>query len=120
MRRRAKVDANQSEIVDALRKTGATVQSLATVGSGVPDLLVGRGGQTYLLEVKDGRRVPSERRLTEDERGWHSTWRGFPVSVVNSTEEALKAVGVVTSCSGCDDPTCRSQWVSRDANGAPV
>jgi len=40
MRRTAKVDANHREIVDALRRIGAGVQSLAGVGNGVPDLLV--------------------------------------------------------------------------------
>jgi hypothetical protein len=41
MRRAAKIDANQPQIVEALRKAGATVHSLAAVGNGIPDLLVG-------------------------------------------------------------------------------
>lgn len=41
MRRAARTDANQTAIVEALRKCGASVQSLAAVGKGVPDLLVG-------------------------------------------------------------------------------
>lgn len=95
MRRNAKVDANQPEIVAALRKVGATVQSLAAVGDGVPDLLVGFRNANHLLEVKDGQRVPSERLLTADQLGWHAKWIG-PVSIVYSVEDALRAIGATT------------------------
>lgn len=44
MRRAPRTDANQAEIVAALRTRGALVQSLAGVGAGVPDLLVGWRG----------------------------------------------------------------------------
>ena len=93
MRDRAKVDANHSDIVTALRAVGASVQSLASVGKGVPDLLVGFRDATYLLEVKDGAKVPSKRRLTPDEAEWISAWRGDYVRVVNSVDEALVAIG---------------------------
>jgi hypothetical protein len=89
----AQVDANQKAIVDALRSIGATVQSLAAVGKGVPDLLVGFRGNMFLLEVKDGRKPPSAQRLTALQVSWHSTWRGPPVSVVRNVTEALRAVG---------------------------
>lgn len=36
-RRKARVDANQSEVVAALRAVGATVQHLHMVGGGCPD-----------------------------------------------------------------------------------
>ena len=86
--RAAKIDANQREIVEALRAAGATVQSLATVGDGCPDLLVGRQGRNLLLEVKDGSKPPSRRRLTVDEHNWHRHWRG-QVDVVETAAEAL-------------------------------
>jgi hypothetical protein len=95
MRRAAKVDANQEQIVEALRTAGATVQTLAAVGKGVPDLLVGFQGKTLLLEVKDGRRPPSERRLTEDQLKWHGAWRGGPVAIVDGVDAALRALGVL-------------------------
>ena len=94
MRRAAKVDANQAEIAAALRTVGATVQSLAAVGNGVPDLLVGFRRATYLLEVKDGKKPPSDRELTPDQVAWHLKWNGGPCVVVNSVGEALAAVGV--------------------------
>ena len=95
MRRAAKVDANQTQVVEALRAAGATVQSLAAVGQGVPDLLVGFRGQTVLLEVKNGRAPPSERRLTEDQLKWHGEWRGGPLAVVDGPDAALRVLGVI-------------------------
>jgi hypothetical protein len=94
MRRAAKVDANQAEIVAALRRCGATVQHLHTVGQGCPDLLVGRGGVTFLLEVKDGAKPPSRRALTPQEAAWIEGWRGRPVAVVESVDDALAVLGV--------------------------
>ena len=40
MRRAARVDDNQGQIVDALRRVGCSVWSLAGVGKGFPDLAV--------------------------------------------------------------------------------
>lgn len=95
MRRAAQVDANHRDIVDALRDVGCSVESLAGVGDGVPDLLVGFCKQTFLLEVKDGTKKPSAQKLRESQVDWHAEWKGRPVIVVRSVAEALKAVGVV-------------------------
>lgn len=92
MRRAAKIDANHSAIVQALRAIGASVQPLHTVGSGVPDLLVGYRGVNRLLEVKDGAKPPSARALTPDQREWIAAWRGGQVWVVHSVEQAISAV----------------------------
>ena len=87
-RLRPKVDANQSEIVDALRAAGASVCSLAGMAHGCPDLLVGWRGKNLLMEVKDSRKPPSARKLTPDQLAWHSLWMGS-VHVVSSVEDAL-------------------------------
>jgi hypothetical protein len=97
MRRAAKVDSNQPAIVDALRACGATVQPLHTVGAGVPDLLVGYRGKTALVEVKDGARPPSERRLTDDQLTWHGNWRGGTLAVVCDVESALRVLKTMES-----------------------
>ena len=92
MRRAARTDANQSEIVMALKAIiGVRVQSLAAIGSGCPDLLVGYRGRNYLLEVKDGAKVPSARLLTRAEIEWHIAWPG-QVAVVESAEQAVAIV----------------------------
>ena len=49
------MDRNHVEIVKALRDYGAFVVSLASVGKGVPDLLIGYKRHTILMEVKFGR-----------------------------------------------------------------
>jgi Holliday junction resolvase len=89
MRKAAKIDANQTEVVNALRAIGASVQSLAATGKGCPDLLVGYRGINYLMEVKDGDKVLSKQKLTIDQEHWHSLWLGS-VHVVKSVDEALK------------------------------
>lgn len=91
MRRAARVDGNHKDIVEALQKIGCSVQSLASMGSGVPDLLCGYHGVNVLLEVKDGSKVPSARQLTVDESTWHERWGG-QVATVKTPEEAQLAV----------------------------
>ncbi len=90
MRRAARVDANQQQVVDAIRAIGATVHSLAALGNGCPDLLVGYNGRTVLMEVKDGRKPPSETRLTDDQVKWHKSWTGSTLAIVYGPEGAVK------------------------------
>jgi len=85
----AKVDANQSEIVQALRKAGCTVQSLASIGRGCPDLLVAREPGLWLMEIKG-----KKGKLTADQEIWIDQWRG-PVHIVRTTDDALQLVGVL-------------------------
>lgn len=96
MRRAAKVDANHEAVVSALRSCGATVHSLAAVGDGCPDLLVGWRGMTLLVEVKDGSKPPSRRRLTQAQVDWHAAWRGGMVAIVESPEAVLALLEVRT------------------------
>lgn len=95
MRKFGKLDANHNEIVDALRRCGASVVSLASVGNGVPDLLVGFNGRTCLLEVKDGSKPPSHQSLTDAQLDFISKWRGSSVAIVNSVDGALRVLGVM-------------------------
>ena len=92
MRRNA-VDANQGEIVDALRKAGCSVAPTSQAGDGFPDLVVGRACVNYLLEVKDGNKIPSAQKLTPKQRKFHKQWLG-QVDVVNSVEQAFEVVGL--------------------------
>jgi len=93
--RAAKIDANHEAVVLALRAVGATVQSLAGVGKGVPDLLVGFQNQTILMEIKDGNKSPSARLLTEDQLRWHRSWNGGALAVVDCPDAALRMIGVL-------------------------
>jgi hypothetical protein len=89
MRYANRIDANQNKIVDALRKAGAVVRIISQ-GDGIPDLLVGYKGYTILMEVKDGAKVPSARKLTEAEQKFFNDWQGGLLMIVNSPEEALE------------------------------
>ena len=91
-RTRAKVDTNQSQIVKVLRAVGASVATTHQVGKGFPDIVVGYKGRNHLLEIKDGDKPPSQRKLTADEQEWHDKWRGT-VKIVNNETEALRAIG---------------------------
>lgn len=91
MRYRPRTDANQKEIVKALRAIGANVLSLAGIGKGCPDLLVQFRDELHLLEIKDGRKSPSRRRLTRDEAVFTAAWK---TKVVEDVDQAFKAIGV--------------------------
>lgn len=91
MRRAAHVDANHTAIVEALRRLGALVTSLAAVGKGVPDLLVGFRGVNVLLEVKNPQVILSDQQLNAAQKKFHETWPG-PVFVVRTPQEAVLLV----------------------------
>lgn len=88
MHRHGRSDANQSEIVAALREAGRSVQVLSAVGNGCPDLLVGWGGRLLLMEVKT-----ADGKLTRAQERWMRSWKG-PVAIVRSVTEALAATGI--------------------------
>lgn len=88
MRRAARVDANQVEIVTAMRAVGAVVRVI-TQGDGLPDLLVGYRNHTVLMELKDGAKPASKRRLTEAEQKFFDEWRGGRLEIVTSVDQAL-------------------------------
>ena len=89
--RAAKIDGNQTDIVKAIleRVHGSSVKSLATVGDGFPDLLVGVQGLNILLEVKmpKGKLRPKQSAFRD---GWHGQ-----CATVTSAEDAVKMVQTI-------------------------
>lgn len=81
-----KRDANEGEIVKALRKVGAAVIRISEKGA--PDLLVFHRGVVHLLEVKSrlGRAT-----LAQGE----TSAQGWPVVTVRTVDDGLRAVGVL-------------------------
>lgn len=63
------------------------------VGDGFPDIVVGRHGVNYMLQIKDGKKPPSARKLTLAEAKFHRDWRGH-VIIVETIDEALFVVGI--------------------------
>ena len=85
MVRRQRSDANQTEIAKRYREHGCSVLILSQDNS--VDMLVGCRGHDALIEVKDGKKPPSARKLTEKEQQFHESWRGTPIRIVESVED---------------------------------
>ena len=84
-----KVDANQKQIVQGLRKyPGISVSHTHIIGDGFPDIVVGFRGSNFLFEIKDGSKPPSARKLTPDEEIWHNKWAG-QIEIVKNIDEIL-------------------------------
>lgn len=87
MRRAAKIDDNQNDIVDAIRKVpGFTVTITSSLGKGFPDIVVGFGGFNGMYEIKDPKKPPSARKLTKDEGKFHDAWFGHIKVAETATE----------------------------------
>jgi hypothetical protein len=85
-----RADSNQPGLVKQIRKIpGVSVVSIHTVGNGVPDLIIGHKGRTYLAEVKDPGKSQSRKRLTADEEEFHKMWTGH-VEVIETIDDVLK------------------------------
>lgn len=81
-----RTDANHGEIVKTFRALNASVVSLAAVGAGVPDLLVAYRRETILVEVKDGAKTASQRKLTPAQKKFHATWGGLIVVLTSKSD----------------------------------
>ena len=90
MTRAKRTDANQADIVAGLRKAGASVKCLHTVGGGAGDLLVGFRGEDYQLEIKfEGG------RLNKRQIKFHAEWKGKPINTCWTLDEALRVIGAI-------------------------
>ena len=94
MLRAAKVDANQSEIIAALRKAGAVVVITSQLKNAF-DCLVCFRGQINIVEIKDGNKPPSARKLSEGETKCKELLEsvGVAYNVIISVDEALQLIG---------------------------
>lgn len=88
MRRAAKTDRNHASIINLLRDLGFTVLSLHRVGAGAPDILAGRNKKNFLIEIKDGEKPPSQRKLNDLQQMFHDSWRG-QVCVLSNVDEVV-------------------------------
>lgn len=78
MRRRAigKYDRNHTEVANAFLDRGFTVYDSHQLG-GFVDIVIAKYGINCLIEIKDGERPPSERKLTLYEQPFHDNWQGW-------------------------------------------
>lgn len=96
MRQDARKDANQDQIIADLRRShiGASVAVTHQLGGGFVDIVVGFRGANFLIEIKDGSKPPSARRLTPDEKDFHMGWQG-QIDVANSLDDVLRIIGAI-------------------------
>lgn len=86
MRRKARVDDNQKEIVDYFRKLGASVLHLHTLKNCF-DILVGYNGYNIIVEIKDGTKCKSQQKLTDGEEKFREDWKGGTYHIITSFDE---------------------------------
>ena len=90
--RAKKIDANQNEVVKKIRSIpNVSVAITSALGNGFPDLVIGYKGLNYLIELKDGNKTPSQRKLTPDEEKFREQWNGN-YHVCNSYQEIIKVI----------------------------
>jgi hypothetical protein len=83
-------DANHTEVGDYLRTLGWSVLDLADHGDGVPDYAVSKERFTALVEVKDGNKPPSARKLTEKEQKVKDGWQGTYIVALSGEDAAVQ------------------------------
>jgi hypothetical protein len=94
MRRAARKDGNESEIVGVLRDAGATVWIIQ-----IPvDLLIGFNGRTALAEVKilQGKKNPRAADYTDLQVQFMQSWNGGTVATLTDVESALRLLKVMS------------------------
>ena len=87
-----RVDQNQTQVISALEAAGALVEVI-----GKPtDLLVGINGKLALFEVKDGAKMPSQRKKTPLQQRFFEKYAGYPICLVDSPETALRHLKIIS------------------------
>jgi hypothetical protein len=98
MRKFARKDRNHADLVEHVRYQGVSVLDLAALGDGCPDTLwmvAGPHGFVYsLVEIKDGTKPPSARKLTPEQRLFHQAWPDA-IPIVTSVEDADRLIAAL-------------------------
>ena len=88
MRRAARIDDNQTEIVKTFKMLGWSVLIIAQLKN-CCDIMVAKNGHTIAVEIKDGKKVESRRKLTPGEADFRDEWKGH-WELVESIDDVLK------------------------------
>jgi hypothetical protein len=86
MRRAARVDSNHSIVLGAFIACGCEAESTAAMGKGFPDIVAEQKstGRIFLVEVKDGNKPPSARKITKAQIEFH---KRFTVHIITCVED---------------------------------
>ena len=88
MRRDARTDANQTEIVAAFRNLGWSVLIISQLKN-CCDIFVSKSGRTIAVEIKDGEKPKSQQKLTDGEIEFKDKWQG-EYKIVNCIDDVLE------------------------------
>ena len=88
MRYARRVDANLSEVAGAFRAMGCVVH----ITNADWDMTIQYGGITMLIEVKDGKKVASKRKLTKLQERLHASMCVRVVKDLSEVEGCVKTL----------------------------
>lgn len=87
MSRAKRVDKNQKDIVEQLRKLGYNVEYTYMIGNGFPDVVISFNELfTLPIEIKS-----KGGKLTKDEENFHKRYKGYIITAYN-LEDVIKGV----------------------------
>mgnify|MGYP003655012706 FL=1 len=87
-RRAARTDDNQPEVVACFRRLGWYVLIISQLKN-CCDIMVSKSGETIAIEIKDGSKPPSARKLSEGEQKFKDNWLGR-WELVESVDDVIK------------------------------
>lgn len=95
--RARRVDDNHADMLGLAKQVGAEVLDLHAL-PGALDALVGYRGKLFLIEIKDGLKSASRKKLTPAEIATVERFRlvGCPVLVVETGDQLLKGIGALS------------------------
>ena len=86
-RRAAKVDDNQADVVKLFRKLGWTVLIISQLKN-CCDIIISKSGRTVAVEIKDGKKPPSQRKLSDGEIKFRDNWQG-EYALIETQEDVI-------------------------------
>jgi Holliday junction resolvase len=90
MAKHSRLDETHRSVRNALTSLGCSVVSTTSMGSGFPDMVVGLMGETHLVEVKT-----RTGKLRESQVKFSVGWRGCPIWILRSAEDAMTMVASI-------------------------
>ena len=101
MRTAARVDDNQKEIVTEFRKLGFSVLLIHQLKN-CCDIIISRDKFTAVIEIKDGAKPPSQRKLTAGEQEFKDRWLGryYLCESIQDVQEIDRIEGAIVKAAG--------------------
>ena len=70
-----RIDSNQPEIIAYCEDKGFSVLNISSLKN-CCDIFISKDGFTIAIEIKDGAKCPSARKLTDGEEAFRDRWKG--------------------------------------------